>query len=139
MGDIKTQPTAVRPLDFIELVEHPVRKENAKVLLEVFSRVTGEAPVMWGSSIIGYGEYTYTPVGGKPQKFMRSGFSPRKQNLSLYIMLGFDKHPDLLEKLGKHKHGKSCLYINKLADVDMAVLEQLIESDWQLMSERYPD
>ena len=139
MAENKTQPTVIKPEDFIDSIEHPVRREDGHKLLELFNRVTGMEPVMWGSSIIGYGTYQYTLANGKQERFMRTGFSPRKQNLSLYIMSGFDRYQLLVDKLGKTKHGKSCLYINKLADVDLDVLASLIEADLEVMAERYPE
>ena len=88
--------------------------------------VTGEEPVMWGSSIVGFGEYHYRYESGREGDFFLAGFSPRKANLVLYIMSGFPRHAELMERLGKHRTGKSCLYINKLEDVDLDVLRELV-------------
>lgn len=139
MSDIKTQPTAMAPEDFIASVEHQKRQADALVLLEMFNRVTELDAVMWGPSIIGYGTYTYALANGKSGIFMRTGFSPRKQNLSLYISSGMQAKPELAKKLGKHKTSKACLYINKLEDVDLDVLETLIAADMQAMTKKYPE
>ena len=138
MSDNKTKPTHIKPEAFIDSIEHPVRRADGMTLLELFNQVTGWEPVMWGSSIIGYGTYQYTLANGKQETFMRTGFSPRKQNLSLYIMTGFSRHQDLVSELGKTKQGKSCLYINKLADVDMDILARLIQADVEEMAKKYP-
>lgn len=139
MADNVTQPTDISPEDFIEGVENNRRQKDARVLLELFSRVTGMRAKMWGPSIIGFGTYTYTLANGKQGTMLRTGFSPRKQNMVLYIMTGFKERAELREKLGKHKTGKSCLYINKLDDVDLNVVEELIKTDLEVMSARYPD
>ena len=145
MADAKTQITDVDPADYIAAVEPENRREEAKVLDALFRRVTGEKPKMWGPSMIGYGEIRTVYASGRKVHFMRAGFSPRKAKLSLYLMGGYSdaetgkKHGDALERLGKHSRGKSCLYINKLADIDLAVLEEMIRNDWDEMNRRYPD
>lgn len=138
MSELKTAVTENVPGEFIMSVENQRRQEDALVLLELFERVTGEKAKMWGPSIIGFGEYTHTLASGKTNKWMRSGFSPRKQNLTLYVMAGFSERMDLVERLGKIKTSKACLYINKLADIDMEILEQLICADLEIMNRRYP-
>ncbi|GAC14643.1 DUF1801 domain-containing protein [Aliiglaciecola lipolytica] len=135
----KTQPTEADVIEFINQVENAQRREDALVLLDMFKDITGEQPVLWGSSIIGFGTYTYALASGKKQAFMRSGFSPRKQNLSVYVGAGMAEKPELMENLGKHKTSKACLYINKLADVDLAVLASIIKSDIAVMNLRYPE
>ena len=135
----KTQVTKVDPKDFVAAVEHPKRRADAEILLEFFERVTGLKAQMWGPSIIGYGRYHYKYESGREGEFMLTGFSPRKQNLSLYIMPGY-RFGDMQEKLGrlgKHKVGKSCLYINKLADVDMDVLEEIVRDGVDYMRDKY--
>ena len=145
MTDAKTQITDVDPADFIEAVEPEKKREEAKDLDALFRKVTGEKPQMWGPSIIGYGEYRTTYDSGRDVHWMRSGFSPRKAKHSLYLMGGYcdevaGKWRDaLLQKLGKYKTGKSCLYVNKLADVDMEILEELLRSDWEAMARKYPE
>ncbi len=128
MSDLKTRPTGASVEAFIDAVEHPRRREDARTLLELMHRVTGEEPVMWGPSIVGYGSYHYRYASGQEADWPVVGFSPRKQNLSIYIMTGFEASDALLSRLGKHKTGKSCLYVNKLADVDLEVLETLVRA-----------
>ena len=145
MAEPKTQITAVDPSDYIATVEPDKRREEAQVLDALFRRVTGEAPKMWGPTIIGYGEYRTTYDSGREVHWMRTGFSPRKAKHSLYLMGGYcdeltGKHRDaLLQRLGKHSTGKSCLYVNKLADIDLAVLEEIIAADWQTMLSLFPE
>ena len=117
----KTRPTDVPVEDFIAAVDNPTRRADALVVRDMLAEVTGEQPVMWGPSIIGYGSYR-GPTGDWPIV----GFSPRKANLVLYV-LGFEGQDELLGKLGKHKTGNSCLYINRLSDVDTGVLREITE------------
>ncbi|MEM9349049.1 MAG: DUF1801 domain-containing protein [Pseudomonadota bacterium] len=138
MSENKTQITEVDPGDFIAGVEHPTRRADAEVLDAMFRRLTGWTPRMWGPSLIGYGSYHYRYESGREGDMLATGFSPRKANLSLYIMPGYAGFHGLLDRLGKHKHGKACLYINKLADVDMAVLEELVEAGLRDLSSKYP-
>ena len=126
MSDLKTKPNNASAVEFIKSVEHPVRQKDGLALLDLMKDITGEQPVMWGGSIIGFGSYHFKYASGREGDWMKTGFSPRKSNISLYIMDGFDEYQDLLKKLGKHKTGKSCLYITKLADVNLEVLKQLI-------------
>jgi hypothetical protein len=126
MSGLKTRPTDQKPNDFLETVEHSTRKSDGYRLLEIFKEVTGDKPVMWGSSIVGFGVFKYANTRGKEFEWPRVGFSPRKQSLSIYITPGFDGFQDLLEELGKHRLGKGCLYINKLLDVDIEVLKKII-------------
>lgn len=121
----KTQPTDVPVDEFIADVEHPVRRADAEVLVEMFQRVTGEEPVMWGPSIIGFGSYHYKYDSGREGDAPAVGFSPRKANLSLYLLSDDERTQGLLDRLGKHKRSVACLYVNKLADVDLEVLEEL--------------
>lgn len=144
MAEAKTQVTNVDPADFIAAVEPEWKRDEAKVIDALFRKVTGEKPQMWGRSIIGYGTYNTTYASGREVTWMRAGFSPRKAKHSLYLMGGYcdevaGRNRDaLLRKLGKYSTGKSCLYITKLGDVDMAVLEQMIASDWAAMKRKYP-
>jgi hypothetical protein len=112
---------------FLNNVEHQKRREDGLKVLDLMKEVTGEEPAMWGDSIVGFGNYKYKYASGREGEWMHVGFSPRKQNLTLYIMDGFDGYADLLGKLGKHKTGKSCLYINKLEDVDQEILKELVK------------
>ena len=126
MAENKTQVTDVDPATFIATVEHPTRRTDAEYLLAMMRRVTGCEPQMWGPSIVGFGRYHYRYESGREGDFMITGFSPRKANLVVYVLPGYDDITDDLAELGKHKIGKSCLYINKLADVDLAVLERIV-------------
>ena len=126
MAENKTVKTGASVDEFMAAVENKRRKEDGLVLLDMMRDVTGLEPEMWGPSIIGYGSYHYRYESGREGDMPLIGFSPRKSSLSLYIMSGFDEYEDLLGKLGKHRKGASCLYINKLADVDVGVLRELV-------------
>ncbi|WP_299842031.1 DUF1801 domain-containing protein [uncultured Roseovarius sp.] len=128
MSGNKTQVTDQKPADFIASVEPERRRLDGEVLLKFFNDLTGYLPVMWGPSIVGYGRYHYTYATGREGEFLATGFSPRKASLSLYIMPGYQDYGEILSRLGKHKLGKSCLYVNKLADVDMDVLAELVQT-----------
>jgi hypothetical protein len=130
MGANKTKPTKASVKEFLEDVEHPTRKADGEKLLTIMKDITGEKPTMWGPSIIGFGSVHYKYKSGREGVMPAVGFSPRKSSLSLYIMAGFDQYKQLLDKLGKHKIGKSCLYINKLADVDEAILKKIIKASY---------
>ena len=142
MAETKTKPTEVTPGSFIEAVEHPGKREDAKVLDALFRKVTGEAPKMWGPTIVGYGQYHYRYDSGHEGDICRVGFSPRKAKHSLYLMCGSPKEEaqfaPLLARLGKYSRGKGCLYVNKLADIDLAVLDEMIALGWRNSFERYP-
>ena len=125
MGETKTKPTGVSVNDFIATVAHAVRREDAKSVRALMERVTGEPATMWGPSIIGFGSYHYRYDSGHEGDLCKVGFSPRSANLVFYVG-GFDGYDALLAKLGKHKKSKACLYVTKLADIDMAVLEEII-------------
>ncbi len=145
MTEAKTVPTGVPVDEFIDGVEPASKREDARALLEVFERVTGQPATMWGPSIIGFGQYHYTYDSGHSGTSMRSGFSPRKARHSLYFMGRYvdeatgKKVDRLLDTLGKHKTGASCVYVNKLADIDLAVLEEIIALCWDAMNRVYPD
>ena len=123
--------------EFLKGVEPDRRRKDAKAVLELIKRVTGEKAVMWGPSIVGFGEYHYRYDSGREGDFLMVGFSPRKANLVLYIMPGFSGYDALMAKLGKHKTGKSCLYINTLDDVDLGVLEELVSTSYAAMRAKY--
>ena len=124
----KTKPTAVTPAKFVAGVDHPQRKADAKVLLKWFAEVTGLKPKMWGPGLIGYGRYHYKYDSGREGDFFLTGFSPRKANLVFYVMPGYQSEAmqERLARLGKYRTGKSCLYVNKLADIDMDVLREIV-------------
>jgi len=126
MAELKTQKTEASVEEFLQAVEPERKRKDAQTICALMEEATGAKPKMWGASIIGFGDYTYTYENGRTNDWMLIGFSPRKQNLTLYIMPGFEAYETLLAKLGKYKTGKACLYINKLADVDLDLLKALI-------------
>ena len=137
MSTIKTVVNDASVEELIGKVQDEAKKKDSFTLLKLFSKITGEKPKMWGSSIIGFGKYHYKSERSKQEgDWPLTGFSPRKQSLTLYIMLGFDGYQDLLKDLGKYKTSVSCLYINKLADVDMTVLEKLITKSFKEMKQK---
>lgn len=125
--ELKTKQTDESVEDFLNSIEHETRREDGFRLLEIYKRVTGEEPKMWGPAIIGFGHAAYKYPDGREMDWMRAAFSPRKQNLTLYVICDSPEQPALLAKLGKHKTSKACLYINKLADVDEKVLEEIVK------------
>lgn len=140
--EAKTKPTERTAEDFIDCVDDPVRREDARRLDAMMRRVSGEKPRMWGPSIVGYGEYHYRYDSGHEGDAPRIGFSPRKSELVLYLMGSYiDRQAEadaLFARLGKHRMGKSCLYIRRLEQVDVDVLEQIAALSWRTMAERYP-
>ncbi len=127
--EIKTKPTTLSVEDFINNVTDEQKRADSFVLLEMMKKATGEEPVLWSSSIIGFGIKRYkSPATGREVDWLRIGFSPRKANLSLYVSVGIKEHAAALKKLGKHKTGVGCLYINKLEEIDLEVLKQIIET-----------
>lgn len=129
LAEIKTKPTIASVEDFINNVNEEQKRKDSFVILEMMKKATGEEPKMWGSSLIGFGNVRYkSPATGREVDWIRIGFSPRKANLSLYLSMNIKKHEETLSKLGKHKTGVGCLYINKLEDIDMKVLEELIDA-----------
>ena len=129
MAEIKTKPTSASVEDFINTVKDEQKRKDSFVILEMMKKATGEEPKLWGSSIIGFGNIRYkSPTTGREVDWLRIGFSPRKANLSLYISGGVKEHAAALKKLGKHKTGVGCLYINKLEDIDLKVLKGMIDA-----------
>lgn len=138
MAENKTKATAQSVDDFLAQVAHPTRQADAHQLNKLFQDITGWQPRMWGPTIIGYGQYNYTYDSGRTGDFLATGFSPRKTNQSIYIMPGYANFDSILARLGKHKIGKSCLYVNKLADIDIGVLEELIRAGLDDLGKRWP-
>lgn len=137
MSTLKTMVNDESVMEFIASVSDDTKRKDSLELLELCMKVSKEQPKMWGSSIIGFGSYHYKSERSSQEgDWFRIGFSPRKQNLTLYFMDGFDTHTEQLDKLGKHKISKGCLYINTLSDVDMSVLEKLVAASWKEMSRR---
>jgi hypothetical protein len=126
LGELKTKETAQSVSAFLDRIADKGRREDCLTLVDIMRDVTQEEPKMWGNSIVGFGRYHYKYESGREGDWMVTGFSPRKSDLTLYLMPGFEPFPDLMKRLGKYKTGKSCLYIKKLADVDRDVLEKLI-------------
>lgn len=138
MSQNKTQPTGADVSAFLAAVEPERRRADGLALDALFREVTGWQPQMWGPSIIGYGRYHYVYRSGREGDFLATGFSPRKANLSIYIMPGYAEFGPILDRLGKHKIGKSCLYLNKLADVDLDVLAELIRAGLEDLERYWP-
>ena len=136
MAEIKTQPTKASVAAFLNAVEDPDRRRDCKALVQLMSAVTGSKARMFGPSIVGFGEYRYLGPGKRPQEWFLAGFSPRKNNLTLYVMAGFGRRPDLMKRLVKYTTGRSCLYLKKLSDIDENVLAALIEDSNAYMKPR---
>lgn len=138
MAENKTQAREADVAEWLETVEPERRRVDAKALDALFREVTGWEPRMWGPSIVGYGRYHYRYDSGREGDFLATGFAPRKASLVLYIMPGYADFGDILDRLGKHRLGKSCLYVNKLADVDNGVLRELIRAGLDDLDRRWP-
>lgn len=138
MADLKTQPNEKSVEQFLNEVEDPGKREDSFQILRWMKQITGEEPRIWGDSIVGFGSYHYKYDSGREGDWFLVGFSPRKQQFSLYIMAGFQRYEELLNQLGKHKTGKSCLYIKRLSDVDESVLKKLIQESVDYMRNKYP-
>ena len=138
MAEPKTKPTPASVDAFIEAVDHPGRREDARVALSMLTEVTGEPPVMWGSSIIGFGRYHYRYASGQEGDAPLVGFSPRKAKLVFYMVAYDDARGDFLNRLGKHTSGQSCVYVNRLADIDQAVLAEMARWSIETLKARYP-
>jgi hypothetical protein len=135
MAELKTKPTGQDVTAFLDGVEDEKKRQDSYAVLALMQEVTGEEAKMWGDSMVGFGSYHYKYESGREGDWFLTGFAPRKRNLTLYIMSGFDAYDDLLAKLGKYKTGKSCLYVNTLVDVDTAVLRQLVQASVTHMKE----
>ena len=130
-SELKTKKNDDDVNKFLDNIEDEQRRKDTKEVTRLMQETTGEKPVMWGSSIIGFGTYHYEYASGREGDWMRIGLSPRKQNLTLYIMDGFSDYDKLLGKLGKYKTGKSCLYINKLEEIDLNILREMIKKSYE--------
>ena len=130
-AEIKTKKTEASVEEFLKSIENTERRTDGLRLLEIFKRVTGEKPKMWGPAIIGFGDRKYKYPDGREMDWMTTAFSPRKQNLTLYVICGSPKQPALLEKLGKHSTSVACLYIKRLSDIDEKVLEAVIADAYE--------
>lgn len=137
MAGNKTQPTGVAPADFLATVPDETRRADAGTLIAMMERLSGERAYMWGPTIIGFGSYTYK-CGKRDESAPRLGFAPRGRETVVYLMADYDKRDAQLARLGKHKMSKCCLYIRKLADVDLDVLEEMVAGDLKVMDRKYP-
>lgn len=137
MADNKTRPTGASVSALINAIEEPQRRADVRKVAAMMKKATGSRPKMWGESIVGYGSYRYRYDSGREGEFMITGFSPRKQALTIYIMPGFSRYDALMARLGRYRTGKSCLYLRRLADVDEAVLQQLITRSVADMRAKY--
>ena len=133
----KTKPTDASVEEFLDKVENPKRREDSFEILKLMKEVTKEEPKMWGPSIVGFGSYHYKTKSGIESDWLSIGFSPRKQSLTVYIMDGFDKYAEFLNKLGKHKTGKSCLYINNLEEINIPILKQIMINSLEYIKKTY--
>ena len=131
MAELKTKENDGDVRAFVDAIADPGRRDDCVELLTLLAEVTKCEPRMWGENIVGYGHYDYTYASGHSGSWFRIGFSPRKQNLTLYLMCGFEAHADLLQELGPHKLGKSCLYLKRLSAVDRKVLTRLLRKAWK--------
>ena len=139
MAENKTRPNKASVVAFLNAIDDKRKKADAKKVATMMREATGCRAKMWGTSIVGFGEYHYKYASGREGDFFLTGFSPRKQALTIYIISGFSISPELMEKLGKYKTGKSCLYVKKLDDIDRSVLAKLIEESVAYMREKYPN
>ena len=128
MAETKTKPTNERVEDFLNKISDEERRADCFQVAKIMEEITGEKPKMWGPSIVGFGTYHYKYDSGREGDWLVTGFSPRKKDLTLYIMMGFEKHRDLMDKLGKHSAAKSCLYIKRLSDIHVPTLKKLIKA-----------
>ena len=134
MAELKTKETTESVSAFLRKIADEGRQADCLAVVDIMRAVTKEEPKMWGSSIVGFGLYRQQYAGGRDAEWMITGFSPRKGDLTLYLMGGFDKFPDLMKNLGKYKTGKGCLYIKKLTDVDVKILRKLVTASVKLMA-----
>lgn len=138
MAEQKTKPTRASVDAYIDAIDDEQRRDDCHKLVEIMSRVTGESPRMWGASIVGFGSYHYRYASGREGESSLAAFSSRKSDISIYVMAGFAGQQALLARLGRHKAGKACLYVRRLADVDLKRLETLVEGSVAKMRRRYP-
>lgn len=138
MATLKTRPGKASVSAFLAAIDDPEQRRDCRRIAAMMRRATGKRATMWGDSIVGYGSYHYTYASGREGDWMLTGYSPRRQNISVYIMSGFDAHAALMKKLGRYKTGRSCLYIKRLADIDEAILEALIQASVDAMRDMYP-
>jgi hypothetical protein len=132
MAELKTKETTASVEDFLAAIDDEERRKDCRTLVRIMKKATKAEPAMWGTSVVGFGRYHYRYATGREGDWFKTGFSPRKNDLTLYIMSGVERFPQLLKRLGKYKTGKACLYVKRLADVDLAVLKELVESSVEM-------
>ena len=137
MAELKTKRTGASVDAFLAGVIDAGRRQDCLTMLGIMKRATGAEPEMWGSSVVGFGRYHYRYASGREGDWFLTGFSPRKRDLTLYIMAGFERYEDLLARLGRYRTGKGCLYVKRLSDVDLGVLEELITRSAQHLRQAY--
>ncbi|MCZ6692329.1 MAG: DUF1801 domain-containing protein [Bacteroidetes bacterium] len=137
MAELKTKPNNQNVDDFLKKVSDPAKRKNCHRVLDIMKQITQQEPKMWGDSMVGFGNYHYQYTSGREGNWFLTGFSPRKQSLTIYIMSGFDQFEHLMSQLGKYKNSKSCLYVKKLDDIDLGILKELIAESIKLLSKRY--
>ena len=128
MAELKTKPTGESVKDFLNKIPDPERRQDCFAVAKLMEEITGDKPKMWGPSIVGFGTYHYKYDSGREGDWLMTGFSPRKKDLTLYLMMGFEKHHELMKELGKHNTSKSCLYIKRLSDIHVPTLKKLIKA-----------
>ena len=139
MSDLQTTPNELSVDDFIDAIESEQKRDDSRALLKIMKEITGDAPTMWGTSIIGFGKYHFRYESGREGDWMVAGFSPRKQNLTIYMMGGFENQSDLLTKIGKVKSSVGCLYVKKLVDIDLQILKEMIQLSVDTVKKKYAD
>jgi len=137
MAELKTKPNNQNVDDFLKKLSDPAKRKNCHRVLDIMKQITQQEPMMWGDSMVGFGNYHYQYTSGREGNWFLTGFSPRKQSLTIYIMSGFDQFEHLMSQLGKYKNSKSCLYVKKLDDIDLGILKELIAESIKLLSKRY--
>lgn len=137
MAELKTKPTTASVKEFLNQIPEAERREDCIAVAKIMEEITGEKPKMWGPSIVGFGTYRYKYASGREGDWPIAAFSPRKKDLTLYIMAGFDKYDELMQQLGKHSTGKSCLYIKRLSDIHVPTLKKLIKESVKHMRKLY--
>jgi hypothetical protein len=137
MTELKTKKNTKSVDKFLKSVEDENKRKDCYSVIEIMRKITKSEPSMWGTSIVGFGSYHYKYASGHEGDMCITGFSPRKQSLTIYIMAGFKRYPELMKKLGKYKTGSSCLYIKKLSDIDIKVLKELVKESVKYLKEKY--
>ncbi len=136
-SEVKTKKTTSSVRTFISRIKEIEKRNDVNTLIKIFTKITKKKPIMWGDSIVGFGEYHYKSISGREGDWPLTGFSPRKQNLTIYIMLGFEQYKNIMKNLGSYKTSRSCLYIKKLSDIDTSILKKLIKKSFLDVKKKY--